>query len=131
MRVYYVYQLDYGWHELLGVVERGSDAADQDAEHVASQDFSQSVRRPSNQATTTSATRSAKSKSPRGRERLSPHSQRIVGRYTCMALVPEFPPKVIPPPGRNILPLITALPLSPWTAMGRFGSVVQRLPRGS
>ena len=108
-----VYLLDYGWHEPLGAVERGADAAEQDAEHVAGQDFRQIARRLSNQATATGATRNARSESPRGREKLDPHSQRIVGRYTCMALVPEFPPSVIPPPGRKIRPPITALPLRP------------------
>ena len=34
-RAYYVYLLDYGWHEPLGAAERGADAAEQDAEHVA------------------------------------------------------------------------------------------------
>src|SRR5688572_14817062 len=33
---YYVYLLDYGWNEPLGAAERGADAAEQDAEHVAS-----------------------------------------------------------------------------------------------
>ncbi len=130
-REYYVYLLDYGWHEPLGVVQRGADAPVQDAEHVGSQGFRQIARLPSNQVTATSATRSAKSKSPRRRDRLDPHSQRIVGRYTCIALVPEFPPSVIPPPGRKILPPITALPLRPWTAIGRSGNLVQRSVRGA
>ena len=34
-RAYYVYLLDYGRHEPLGAAERGADAAEQDAEHVA------------------------------------------------------------------------------------------------
>ena len=34
-RAYYVYLLDYGWHEPLGAAGRGADAAEQDAEHVA------------------------------------------------------------------------------------------------
>src|SRR5687768_13235442 len=34
------------------------------------------------------------------------HSHFIAGRYTCMALVPEFPPSVMPPPGRKIRPPI-------------------------
>jgi len=34
-RAYYVYLLDYGWHEPLGAAERGADAAEQDAEQVA------------------------------------------------------------------------------------------------
>ncbi len=111
--------------------QEGRFTKSDDVGRSPSQDFRQSARRPSNQATATRATRSARSESPRGRERLRPHSQRIVGRYTCMALVPEFPPSVIPPPGRKIRPPITALPLRPWTAMGRSGSLVQRSARGS
>jgi hypothetical protein len=66
-----------------------------------------------------------------GGKRSLPHSQLIVGRYTCIALVPVFPPSVTAPPGRKIRPPITALPLRPWTPIGRSGSLVQRSARGS
>ena len=52
-RAYNVLLLDYDWHEPLVAAERGGDAAEQDAEHVASQDFRQSARQPSNQYTVT------------------------------------------------------------------------------
>lgn len=55
-------------------------------------------------------------------EAARPHSQRIAGRYTCMALVPVFPPHVTAPPGRKMRPSITALPFSPWTPIGRSAS---------
>lgn len=54
----------------------------------------------------------------------------MVGRYTCMAFVPEFPPSVIPTPQEDAAGDHGGA-FQAVMAMGRFGKLLQRLVRGS